>query len=117
MTTTYYTFRTQRVKVSGGADLLTLVPVAQHAPAEGRRKAEIIDFDVCRKHAETRQAWDTLSQTARKSKLTEEIRATEEPETPSQPARPSGTERMELIASAAVIVTALSAAAAFLSVL
>ena len=34
MTTAYYTFQTRKVKVSGGADLLSLVPVAHpEAPA------------------------------------------------------------------------------------
>ena len=91
MTTTYYTFHTRKVKVSGGADLLSLVPVAQAeataVSADGKilapkdfggklpsampetedkseTKAEILDFALCRKHMETRNAWNTLTRAA-----------------------------------------------------
>ena len=51
MTTTYYTFRTRKVKVSGGPDLVTLVPEVQTAPAPrsaGEAKGEVLDFDFWR---------------------------------------------------------------------
>lgn len=141
MTTTYYTFQTRKVKVSGGADLLTLVPVAQADSAQisadgkvlapkafggtvpqagGGAKAEILDFDFCRRHMETKNAWKALAQAAEEEEPTgeelweERWEAVDRPE--AQAARGfQVSERLELIASGAVIVTALSAAIAFLS--
>lgn len=117
MTTTYYTFRTRKVKVSGGTDLMTLVPVAQsntvsdQAPA----KAEIIDFNFCRRHEETRQAWKALTDAARSNRPAEDVPAAKAARPAAEPKKLSLTERAELLSSAAVVVTALSAAAVLLS--
>lgn len=146
MTTTYYTFHTRKVKVSGGADLLTLVPVAQPEAtplsADGKilapkafggklpgaqsedptgPKAEILDFDLCRKHVETKNAWQSLAHAAREDEEDDPDTRWEavewEEEVDSR--KPSSQEKtanwLELCASAAVIITALSAAIAFLS--
>ena len=148
MTTTYYTFQTRKVKVSGGADLLSLVPVAHPEdptlPAGGKAlspkafggsipqdgtqeapKAEILDFDFCRRHMETKSAWKALTQAAEDGEQSGEdfldtrwapADGEEEPLEPQgTPGKWQVSDRLELIASAAVIVTALSAAAAFLS--
>lgn len=144
MTTAYYTFQTRKVKVSGGADLLSLVPVAHpEAPAltadgkvlspeafggvipqAGTReapKAEILDFDFCRRHMETKNAWKALTQAAEDEEQPGEERweAVDrlEGEKPRSPRKWQVSEGLELMASAAVIVTALSATAAFLSLL
>lgn len=146
MTTTYYTFHTRKVKVSGGADLLTLVPVAQKEPsavsadgkvlaprafggklpcAEGESKpepkAEILDFALCRKHMETRSAWQSLTQVAQgedeefEDTRWEAVEREEEPEAREPSLREKALSYLELCATAAVIITALSAAIAFLS--
>lgn len=149
MTTAYYTFQTRKVKVSGGPDLLSLVPVAHAEPQEvsadgkvlspkafggdfpqtGTReapKAEILDFDFCRRHMETKSAWKALAQAAEEEEQQSEEElwderweAVDHPENegPQAPRKWQVSEGLELIASAAVIVTALSAAAAFLSLL
>lgn len=116
MTTTYYTFRTRRVKVSGGADLMTLVPIAQSNPISDQAppRAEILDFNFCRSHQETQQAWKALTDAARSDRLATEAPA-EEAEHPAAPTKLSLHDRIELLASAAVITTALSAAAVLLS--
>ena len=150
MTTTYYTLLTRKVKVSGGADLLKVVPVARpEGPAvsadgkilapvafggtlpqtgtEGTGKAEILDFSLCRKHMETKNAWNALRQAAREEQE-EAFRETrwvpaepgaETGETPAELPAPTAKERamtlLELCASAAVLLTALSAAIAFLA--
>lgn len=59
MDTTYYRFETRKVKVSGGADLLTVVPAPVSAPA-----GEVLDFDRCRRKLETKAAWQGLAQAA-----------------------------------------------------
>ena len=139
MTTTYYTLLTRKVKVSGGADLLKLVPVAQSEPtavsADGKilaprefggklpqagdePKAEILDFALCRKHMETKEAWNALRDAAREEEDGPETRwaPVEREETPAAPtAKEKAMTLLELCASGAVILTALSAAIAFLS--
>lgn len=147
MTTTYYTFHTRKVKVSGGADLLTLVPVAQKEPsavsADGKvlapqafggklpcvegeskpePKAEILDFALCRKHMETRSAWQSLARAAQGEDEEDDLdtrwEAVEQEEEDSDREtsdREKTMNYLELCASAAVIITALSAAIAFLS--
>ncbi len=59
MDTTYYRFETRKVKVSGGADLLTIVPAPVAAPA-----GEVLDFDRCRRRLETKSAWQGLAKAA-----------------------------------------------------
>lgn len=155
MTTAYYTFQTRKVKVSGGPDLLSLVPVAhteaQAAQDDGKvltpkdfggsipqagtqeaPKAEILDFSLCRKHMETRNAWKALARAAEEEEQPGEpgdgdefldtrwapVEGAEESLEPQgAPGKWQVSERLELIASGAVILTALSAAAAFLSLL
>lgn len=147
MTTTYYTFQTRKVKVSGGPDLLSLVPVAHAEPQEvsadgkvlspkafggdlpqtgSKTKAEILDFDFCRRHMETKSAWKALAQAAEEEEQQSEeelwderweVADRPENEGPRTSRGVQVSERLELIASGAVIVTALSAAAAFLSLL
>lgn len=153
MTTAYYTFQTRKVKVSGGPDLLSLVPVAhteaQAAQDDGKAlspngfggplsrareeagtqdapRAEILDFDFCRRHMETKSAWKALTQAATEEEQQSEEGLWEERweavdcpenEAPQASRKWQVSERLELIASGAVILTALSAAAAFLSLL
>ena len=141
MTTVYYTVETRKVKVSGGHDLLKVVPVAQPestavsadgkilAPKEfggtlpqaetgSEPKAEILDFALCRKHMETKNAWNALRDAAQEQEDVQETRwaPAEREETP---ARPTSKEKamtlLELCASGAVLLTAISAAIAFLS--
>lgn len=141
MTTTYYTLLTCKVKVSGGHDLLKVVPVARPeatpVSADGKilapaafggklpqaevgteTKAEILDFALCRKHMETKNAWDALRDAAREEDVQETRWAPVENEEESAPL-PTPKEKamtlLELCASAAVILTAISAAIAFLS--
>lgn len=57
MDTTYYSFETRKIKVSGGADLLTVVPAAAPASPAG----EVLDFDRCRRKLETKAAWKGLA--------------------------------------------------------
>lgn len=146
MTTTYYTFNTRKVKVSGGADMLTLVPVVQAEPstvsADGKvlapkafggklpstvpqgedkseTKAQILDFALCRKHMETRDAWQSLTQAAQDDEEFQDTRwepvEQEKPEGREPSLREKTLGYLELCATAAVIITALSAAIAFLS--
>lgn len=150
MTTAYYTFHTRKVKVSGGPDMLTLVPVAQAEPstvsADGKvlapgafggklpsatpeteekseTKAEILDFALCRKHVETRNAWNSLARAAREDEEDdpdtrwEAVEREEEPDDREPSQRERTMNYLELCATAAVIITALSAAIAFLSLL
>lgn len=64
MDTTYYTFETRKIKVSGGADLLTLVPAAAPASPAG----EVLDFDRCRRKLETKAAWKGLARAVAEAK-------------------------------------------------
>ena len=150
MTTTYYTLLTRKVKVSGGHDLLKVVPVAHPeatpvsadgkilAPkafggtlpqVEAGAQAEILDFALCRKHMETKEAWDALRDAAQEdfaetrwvpakpgTKPGTKPGVETEEEIPAAPtAKEKAMALLELCASGAVILTALSAAIAFLS--
>lgn len=66
MDTTYYSFETRKIKVSGGADLLTIVPAAMPAPAA--HAGEVLDFDRCRRKLETKAAWKDLAQAVAQAK-------------------------------------------------
>lgn len=109
MDTIYYHLNARKVKVSGGADLVTFVPVS--APAPGSGKGEVLDFARCRQRLETQSAWRDLVSAAQ-----EEQPEAEEDLTPAQ--APSRRERLsgwlELWASAAVIAVSLAAIVAFL---
>lgn len=63
MDTTYYNFETRKIKVSGGPDLLTIVPAAVTAPA-----GEVLDFDRCRRKLETKAAWKGLAKAVAEAK-------------------------------------------------
>lgn len=148
MTTAYYTFHTRKVKVSGGPDMLTLVPVTQAEPstvsADGKvlaprafggklpsampqaeekseAQAEILDFGLCRKHMETKSAWQSLARAAQEDEEDDldtrwEAVEREEETADREPSKREQTMNyLELCATAAVIITALSAAIAFLS--
>ena len=115
MTTTYYTFRTRKVKVSGGPDLVTLVPEVQTAPAPrsaGEAKGEVLDFDFCRKHMETKNAWKDLVETAEQTAGAEDT--VEEMASAPRTVRKQAPVWLDVAASLAVIATALAATAAFL---
>lgn len=110
MDTTYYNLKVRKVKVSGGADLLTLVP----APASASAPAgQVLDFDLCRRRLETRRAWKELTETA-------QAPAQEAEPEPAQCLPPPARARheraalwLEMGASAAVILVSLAAVAAF----
>lgn len=124
MTTTYYTFRTRKVKVSGGPDLVTLVPEVQTAPAPrsaGEAKGEVLDFDFCRKHMETKNAWKALAQAAEESgedeALLAEGYASGRQKDQKAPGKWQSSARLELVATMAVILVSVCASLAFLSLL
>lgn len=112
METVYYRLQAKRVKVSGGADLVTFLPASAPAPEQG--KGEVLDFARCRQRLETKAAWKELRQAALPP---EEAPAAEEISQASFP-RPSRRERaagwLEIAASAAVIAVSLAAVFAFL---
>lgn len=115
MDTIYYHLNARRVKVSGGADLVSFVPTAAPAPAEG--KGEVLDFARCRQRLETKEAWKNLTLAAQEPSQPEDL-----PEVPlSQAAPQSRRERcagwMELLATASIIAVSLAAVAAFLRLL
>ncbi len=109
MDTIYYNLNVRRIKVSGGVDLMTLLPAAPASPA-----GEVLDFDRCRRRLETKAAWKQLTHAAEQPYDREEL-----PEEQAVPAAPPRRERaanwLELCASAAVIAVSLSAIVAFLS--
>lgn len=109
MDTIYYTLNTRRVKVSGGADLLTFVPAPAPAPAE---RGQVLDFARCRQRLETKEAWKQLNQTAQDAP---EVRqACEEEALPALTRRERAANWLELSTSAAVIAVSLAAVTAFL---
>ena len=70
MNTIYYHVNARKVKVSGGADLVTFVPAAAPAPAGG--KGEVLDFARCRQRLETKAAWKELARAAAEPSRPEE---------------------------------------------
>ena len=119
MDTVYYTFNTRRVKVSGGPDLVRLIP-APSAARKSDHTGEIVDLEQFRRRMDTKKAWKELSLTAmRLSDLTEEEGDdnADEPEAAPAPLRSAGNVPLwlELGATAAVLLAGLSAAAAFLA--
>ena len=110
METVYYHLNVRRVKVSGGADLVSFVPVA--APAGGGERGEVLDFARCRQRLETKEAWKQLNQTAQDAP---EVRqACEEEALPALTRRERAANWLELSTSAAVIAVSLAAVTAFL---
>lgn len=67
MDTTYYSFETKKIKVSGGADMLAVVPAAVPASPAG----EVLDFALCRRRLETKAAWKGLAQAVESVKTPE----------------------------------------------
>ena len=112
METVYYRLQAKRMKVSGGADLVTFLPAS--APASGQGKGEVLDFARCRRRLETKAAWKEL----RRAALTPE-----EPLEEASFAAPRSSRReraagwLEIAASAAVIAVSLAAVLAFLRLL
>lgn len=109
MDTIYYTLNTRRVKVSGGADLLTFVPAPAPAPAE---RGQVLDFARCRQRLETKNAWKDLVQTAEQTAGAEDT--VEEMASAPRTVRKQAPVWLDVAASLAVIATALAATAAFL---
>ncbi len=109
MDTIYYTLNTRRVKVSGGADLLTFVPAPAPAPAE---RGPVLDFARCRQRLETKNAWKDLVQTAEQTAGAEDT--VEEMASAPRTVRKQAPVWLDVAASLAVIATALAATAAFL---
>ena len=105
METVYYHLNARRVKVSGGADLVSFVPVA--APAGGGERGEVLDFARCRQRLETKAAWRELTLAAQ-----EAPQELEPAELSAAPATPSAW--LELCASAVTIAVGVAAVIAFL---
>ncbi len=109
MDTIYYHLNARKVKVSGGADLVTFVPAAAPVPTQG--KGEVLDFARCRQRLETKAAWRDLVETAGDPLPQQEEAPLSSPVSTRQ-ARLSGW--LELCASAAIIAVSLAAVIAFL---
>ena len=112
MDTTYYTLNVRRVKVSGGADLISFVPVSAPAPAEGT--GAVLDFARCRQRLETKAAWKGLVEAAREE-LPEESFSQENVEAQPVSSRQEKVRGwLELAATVAMIAVSLAAVVAFL---
>lgn len=114
MDTIYYNLSAKRVKVSGGADLLTFVTAPAAAPAPGA-VGEVLDFARCRQRLETREAWKELSRTAEAVSFSDE--APEEVPAAAAVRRERRESRLDLVVSVALLLTAAAAAVAFLQLL
>lgn len=110
METTYYNLNARKVKVSGGADMTTFVPVAVPAPAPRRQSVgEVLDFDRCRQRLETKAAWQDLAQ------IQDEPREAQR-RVRSHPSRAQRAQNtLEVLATLAVLVTSLAATVAFIA--
>ena len=120
MDTIYYTLNTRRVKVSGGADLLTFVPAPAPAPQPApapvqAERGQVLDFARCRQRLETREAWKELSRTAEAVSFSDE--APEEIPAAAAVRRERRESRLDLVVSVALLLTAAAAAVAFLQLL
>ena len=111
MDTIYYNLSAKRVKVSGGADLLTFVTAPAAATAPGA-VGEVLDFARCRQRLETKNAWKDLVQTAEQTAGAEDT--VEEMASAPRTVRKQAPVWLDVAASLAVIATALAATAAFL---
>lgn len=114
MDTIYYHLNAKKVKVIGGADLVTLIPVAAPGSPEGR--GEILDFARCRQRLETKRAWKDLTRAAQEVSYEKEREEAAAPQIPMT-RRERAAGWMELCASAAVIAVSVAAALAFLRLL
>lgn len=64
METVYYDLSARRIKVSGGADLVQLVPAPAEAPVpkeSKRQSGQVLDFARCRQQLETKAAFAAMS--------------------------------------------------------
>ncbi len=121
MDTVYYRLNTRKVKVSGGADLVTFVP----APVT-EKAGQVLDFDLCRRKLETKNGWKDLARTAEQVRPAGadavETAAEEDSNAVAGPAprrrrRAGATDVLEVLCSAAVLLVSLCAAGAFLALL
>ena len=114
MDTLHYHLDAKKVKASGGAELVALVPRA--VPASSGSRGEVLDFARCRQKLETKNAWEALNRAAG-----DVADGEEEPEpafSPTPKARSShGLDWLEVCASVAVIWVSLCAGWAFLRLL
>lgn len=69
MDTVYYNLQAKKIKVSGGADMLAVVPAPVPAPASPA--GEVLDFALCRRRLETKAAWKGLAQAVESVKTPE----------------------------------------------
>lgn len=116
MDTIYYHLNARKVKVSGGADLVTFVPSAVPVPGSG--KGEVLDFARCRQRLETKEAWKNLAQAAQVVPHGQEVTAEESPAIQAPLSRRErAASWLELCATAAIIAVSLAAVAAFLRLL
>lgn len=112
MDTVYYNLITRKVKVSGGADLLTFVP----APA-AEKAGQVLDFDLCRRRLETKTAWKDLARTAERVRPAGEETGAVAGPAPRRSRRARAADALEVLCSAAVLLVSLCAAGAFLALL
>ncbi len=120
MDTVYYRLNTRKVKVSGGADLVTFVP----APVT-EKAGQVLDFDLCRRKLETKNAWKDLARTAQTvrpaASASEDFAAVEtddvEVPAPRRRRRAGASDVLEVLCSAAVLLVSLCAAGTFLALL
>lgn len=114
MDTIYYNLNAKKVKVSGGADLVTFVPTA--IPSLSENRGEVLDFARYRRKLETKNAWRDLNQVSQ-----DVVDVEEEKEPVSAPApkarRPHGMDWLEACATTAVILLSLCAGWAFLHII
>lgn len=108
MDTVYYNLKARRVKVSGGEELVTFVPAPAPAPA-----GEVLDFARCRQKLERKNAWRALERTAREPEETGELRESLKKSVNRPERRERAANWLELSATLAVLLVALSAAMAF----
>lgn len=108
MDTIYYHLNVRKVKVSGGADLLTLLPTPAPGPAPA---GEVLDFERCRRRLETRRAWTGLVETAQQPLDSETAEPCPVPERGQS--RERAAAWLEMAASGAVILVSLAAAISF----
>lgn len=119
MDTIYYHLNAKKVKVSGGADLVTYIPESVAAPAGEGPRGEVLDFAACRQRLETRNAWKDLADTARDLPLPEEPLEEDAPVAEAvlpRTRRSHGGDWLELCTSAAILLVSLAAVWAFLHI-